>query len=406
MNLKENIFSYIDGKEFFISEYGILFNPILDFSLYRDKDLSIKLKTKLNAYSRPKHEQEADGITRLNKYTANFSNEYGDNASIFGIQSYGVTRISDDNEISSRCETVRIHSVDLSINNKTFCRYGIDWIYNLPLGFIWPNILYNFRSENEYCGIEFEDGNVKILSSKENYSCSKAVATFSVKNVNVYLCLLKELENDENQKYRPGCIIYDGIMDLETRKKIRVSLSLALGVFLVDLGHTNYDNMWNALSMFARTAYSLNDYAFRMNPKPFSPLNSRNEDIFNSQYLNIIDEETLGIIVNSFVDNYDILDLNNLSWAYWHACASTPHMAPAHFGAAIESLQTAYLKKYPHNVSRERIPDDAWQPIKDELTFVVNKSEVDDHVKLQITQQIGNLNQIGQRLLLKEFFNL
>ena len=43
------------------------------------------------------------------------------------------------------------------------------------------------------------------------------------------------------------------------------------------------------------------------------------------------------------VVKYDDLNLGVVSWAYWHAVTATPHIAAVHFGAALESLQRAYL---------------------------------------------------------------
>ena len=48
-------------------------------------------------------------------------------------------------------------------------------------------------------------------------------------------------------------------------------------------------------------------------------------------------------MVNAIYQKYDDLNFGVVSWAYWHAVAATPHIAAVHFGAALESLQRAYL---------------------------------------------------------------
>ena len=57
-----------------------------------------------------------------------------------------------------------------------------------------------------------------------------------------------------------------------------------------------------------------------------------------ARFLNELNSNQLTRAVNALVSSYDELDLANLSWAYWHACAATPHITPAHFGAAIEGI--------------------------------------------------------------------
>ena len=56
------------------------------------------------------------------------------------------------------------------------------------------------------------------------------------------------------------------------RKKVRVALSFALGLYLVDLGHTIYDRDWRIVSALARSAYSLGRRAFDMGPEQLAPL--------------------------------------------------------------------------------------------------------------------------------------
>jgi hypothetical protein len=93
------------------------------------------------------------------------------------------------------------------------------------------------------------------------------------------------------------------------------------------------------VSTLARSAYSLGHRAFDMGPDQLAPL--------GPQYRNELNPGELTRAVAALVLTFDELDLANLSWAYWHACAATPHIAPALFGAAIEALQTAYIKAHP-----------------------------------------------------------
>ena len=87
-----------------------------------------------------------------------------------------------------------------------------------------------------------------------------------------YVCALDS--EDQPGAIKPGCIVYDGAPDDSFRKKVRVGLSFALGLYLVDLGTTHYDLEWHIISTLARSAYSLRRHAFdiqTLQPAPLGP---------------------------------------------------------------------------------------------------------------------------------------
>jgi hypothetical protein len=65
-------------------------------------------------------------------------------------------------------------------------------------------------------------------------------------------------------------------------------------------------------------------------------------------------------MVEKLVSAYHTLDLANLAWAYWHARTAAVHIAPAHFGAAIEALQrgtaTGSTSRPPRAEGRNKAP--------------------------------------------------
>src|SRR5699024_5257170 len=54
---------------------------------------------------------------------------------------------------------------------------------------------------------------------------------------------------------KPGFILYKGVPDALTRKRIRYCLSFCLGSYLVYLGNTNFDASWKPVSFVAESAY-------------------------------------------------------------------------------------------------------------------------------------------------------
>ena len=177
------------------------------------------------------------------------------------------------------------------------------------------------------------------------------------------------------------------------RKKVRVALSFALGLYLVDLGSTYFDADWTIVSTLARSAYSLGRHAFELRALPFAPLGPR--------FLYELNPIQLTRAVTAFVDAFDLLDLANLHWAYWHACAATPHIAPAHFGAAIEGLQAVYIKANPNKVPEGWAPREEWKGLRASLVAVVESAEISAEARTALREKLFTLNGIDQRQRLK-----
>ena len=91
------------------------------------------------------------------------------------------------------------------------------------------------------------------------------------------------------------------------------------------------------------------------------------------------------------------MDLANLSWAYWHACAATPHIAPAHFGAAIESLQNAYIKSHPGLVAESWVPRALWKALRTNMAAAIDGAEISDQAKAALKVKLATFNTVDQR---------
>jgi hypothetical protein len=179
-----------------------------------------------------------------------------------------------------------------------------------------------------------------------------------------------------------------------TRKKIRCALSFALGFYLVEMGHTTFNKDWQVVSATSRSAYSLAKRTFDPGPMPLVNLSSR-----NFQY--DLGRPQLGRIVNAFVKNYEPLDLGNISWAYWHAGTATVHIAPAHFGAAIEGLQDAYCKSRPNIGTTKILPTRQWKELRQHLNSVIDGAQIAQESKGMLKEKLQNINKPPQRVILK-----
>jgi hypothetical protein len=166
-----------------------------------------------------------------------------------------------------------------------------------------------------------------------------------------------------------------------------------IGVGMLDLGTTHYDSSWHTVSTIARSAYSLGGRAFDMRPEQLAPLGPR--------YLNELNAAQLTRATTALVGAFDELDLANLSWAYWHACAATPHIAPAHFGAAIEALQNAYIKSRPGVVAEAWAPRADWKTLRAAMAAAIDGSKMSDEAKAALKAKLATFNTMDQRPRLK-----
>jgi hypothetical protein len=96
-----------------------------------------------------------------------------------------------------------------------------------------------------------------------------------------------------------------------------------------------------------------------------------------------------------------VLDLGHLSWAYWHARAATVHIAPAHFGAAIEALQRAYNKSHPDRIATTILPRQKWEELKATIACIIAGATIPEDSKRVLTDKVSSINSAPQRDTLK-----
>ena len=191
---------------------------------------------------------------------------------------------------------------------------------------------------------------------------------------------------------RSGCIVFPGVPEAPTRKKIRTALSFALGAYLVETGHTIYDNKWHMVSATLISAHSIG----HLSTMPLMWLTERNRQFD-------IARPKLQRMVERLFSAYDWIDLGNLSWAYWHARAATVHIAPAHFGAAIEALQTAYTKKHSDKIRTTILPDPTWKELLAEMSGLIAATTIPNGAKKTLTDKIrSGTNSVPPRERLRE----
>ena len=114
---------------------------------------------------------------------------------------------------------------------------------------MWPDRVRRVTDSNS--SISFGEDGFTISRSNDGGGSGQA-AVLTIGGHKLYICAPDPVE--ESVTPRSGYIVYDGLPDDNTRKKFRTALSFALGVSLVEIGHTIFDKDWQVVAATARTA--------------------------------------------------------------------------------------------------------------------------------------------------------
>jgi hypothetical protein len=101
-------------------------------------------------------------------------------------------------------------------------------------------------------------------------------------------------------------------------------------------------------------------------------------------------------MVNAIYAKYDDLNFGVVSWAYWHAVTATPHIAAVHFGAALESLQRAYLTSTATPEASKVVDDQTWDKIRTSIESSLDNSGLTSETRETFKNKIRNLNNRSQ----------
>jgi hypothetical protein len=206
---------------------------------------------------------------------------------------------------------------------------------NVPTSFFWPDNIEKKGSNAVTVilgGVPSARPKLVMSGTSSPSGSSWAAAQLEVGGVRIWVCEAQGIDAADAKK--PGFIVYDGVPADEFRDRIRRCISFSLGIYLVHLGVSRFDEEWHLTDFEAISPYSMHGHALALPPLTSTPLGPRG-------HLDI-DSAKFSRMVNAIYVKYDDLNFGVVSWAYWHAVAAAPHIAAVHFGAAIESLQRAY----------------------------------------------------------------
>lgn len=388
-SIKDDLFSIVD--------VGPLYGPIISFTIERNKNLQLKLKTISESNSKTNRiTPKANSVTAIDG-EVKFQSSHNDSIAIaWGITPYNnlIKFSQTPSPSSSREETSLVKSIKWKREEAKKTAYTIDWIENLSNRFLWPHsdeTKNNFKEERRFIA-----GNDQLVieSSTQSEGLSRSCAQIQVGSYKVIIGKSPVKKTNVNN---PGFILYIGDPDEEIRKKIRDCLSYLLGDFFIYLGWTSFDAEWKRTCFCAVSAHALYDKAQGISGRPPAPL--------GYQYELQISPDLLSQMASSLFDIYDSYKLQNVFWNYWHAKAAPVHMAAVHFGAAIESLQRTYFKNTKKGAQLLLIKDkELWDKIYQNIIEVIDSHNIPAAEKLIITNKAKTLNNAPQSSISEKFF--
>jgi len=393
----ESFESYVNPNEFSFSDPGPLFAPIKTFTIKRNADLTLILETTASADSKSNAVQYPAGTVRFNEDTATLTSVTGEKTvTLIGVQPGSAVRSYTGNGSEGETrQTSTLHRLIGHTINPNEAAYTMDWLSNVSSNYLWPDTTNRDDTTGKTLTLG-QGGSAPTLT----YTCkqgggSRNCAKLNIAGQEVYLCHLKYDKPTEIKD--PAFILYVGIPSDEVREKIRIVLSFLLGTYFVYLGHSTFCKDWHLKSYEAMSAYALGGRAYEIAPCPPAPLGRK--------YEREIDRALLSQMASSMYAHYDALKFRSLHWAIWHALSATPHIAPVHYGAAIEALQRAYVKSNPDTYNTTLLCAGHWSSLKRAAEAIVNALPINKITKEILKNKITSLNSKPPNVLQDEILN-
>ena len=377
---------FINEEHFAFSDHGPLQSPIKSFKLRRNEKLQLRLETlggkeaiqqrvlRMGETAYIEEDQNAE-IKSIGGLTVKLSGV---------IPEFIQTTESYRNDTSELRETADVFGIEAEIQ-KDGAAYTIDWLENLGHYYHWPQIVVNGPDTVYKRTYGRAQDSLLLNDSGGAHSSGSAALRLNIGGIELYLT--DNSPKDGAEQIEPGYILYLGTPNDETRRKIRTVLSFALGMYLVDLGHSTYTTDWHLTSFRAIGGYSMDMRAFDLHTTPPAWLGTNSH--------NVLDTTKVARLVSGLYAHYDQLDFGNLSWGYWHAMCAPLHIKAVHFGAIIEALQRNYLAAHASEFSEKVVADSAkWDTLVKTVGAAIDGMDFTDEQKDSLRVNIGRLNQM------------
>jgi hypothetical protein len=372
-----------------VEDHGPLAGPVHRFTIERTADLHLRMETEAPGSATEAQSHHAPGTVRINDDHVTFRSSMGLELEAIGVTATRTNRHFEGIAPGITTQEAEIHRLVGKLAQTRKPRYTIDWLENVPAEFLWPDNIEKKSSNTVEVilgGVPPTRPKLVMSGSSSPSRSSRAAAQLEVDGIHLYLCEMQGISATDAKK--PGFIVYDGVPTDEFRDRLRRCLSFSLGTYLVYLGVSRFDEEWQLTDFEFVSPYSMHGHAIALPPTPPSPLGPRS-------YWDI-DSARFSRMVNAIYAKYDDLNFGVVSWAFWHAVTATPHIAAVHFGAALESLQRAYLSSTAVPGSSRIVDGQTWDKIRTSLESSLDNSDLTSETRETFKNKIRNLNSRSQ----------
>jgi len=375
-----------------VTKGDFLNGPITAVTLRRNDELDLVFELTLDGWSKEKPQRYPAGAVRAADEKIEFSHAAGWVGVAHGVIERGVRSHSNRVGQSETVETYSARSVEIDLQRQVQPSFVIEWVLNLPSGFIWSEPTRYKLIETFTKSVGTGDAEIRMSSSSEAGGGNKALH-LRISRIDLYV--MRSDDRSKNDK-DAGQIVYRTYIDQAFRDKVRACLSFVLGSPIVYLGHTDYCSEWVPTFMKSVDAFSLDGAAFRLNDLPPYPIN-------DSKYGNIINPKLVSDLVNALFDKFDDIKFNELSWSYWYAMSAPLHVAAIQLGSLIEQLQKNSNKIT--KTSAKVLDDETWSSLNSTILCWLKAANIHSDIRPILEGKISSLNQAPQNLALKRLLD-
>lgn len=367
--------------------------PVTGVTLRRNDELDLIFELTSRGWSEDRPERYSAGTVRAADEVIEFRHATGWAGAARGVIERGTRSRSKRTAEPETIETYSVHSVELNLQRQVQPSHVIEWISNIPDGFIWTEPVRFNVVETVTKSVGFGDGEICMTGSSKSGGRNRALH-LRVSGVDLYV--MRSMEPEKKDK-NAGQIAYRTCPDQAFRDKVRTCLSFALGKPIVYLGHTEYCGEWIPTFMRSVDAFTVDGAVFRLHDLPPYPINK-------ARYANVIDQNLVNDVVNALFEKFNAIKFNALAWSYWHAMCAPLHAAAIHFGSLIEQLQnnSNSVIKTPRG---KLLDDETWRSLSCAILHWLQAANVDPDIRPILKGKISSLNQTPQNLVLKRLLD-
>jgi hypothetical protein len=336
----------LSGPNFLMSDSGPLVAPVRSFSAHRDPKGRLVLETVAAGDLRHPNPEPTPGLVHKVTATVEFKARTGGRATAFAVTPGDRSESWNADRIPECHETSHLGAIEIFVRPGP-AAYVFDWLENVDhQSMIWMGEMIRDRTTpGETRRIGNGEAAILLKGGGNRNGSHRGALELHVGGHELFLCAAFDIET----RTRPGYILYRGVPDDTTRRKIRNAIGFALGVGFVYLGSTAINAASELVSTYAMSSQNFGERIFDHYALPPAPLSGPGQDM--------VDQKVLSRVADAIYAHYDDMDFDSLSWAYWHAVCAPLHMKAAHFGSAIEAVQAAYMKAHPNSGRTKLIAD-------------------------------------------------